>query len=51
MTAERALRFEGNRKGADAMQEKRRGFTIIEFTIIAAGILFAVVAVYFGVSR
>ena len=33
------------------MHGKRRAFTIIEFTIIAVGILFAVAAVYFGMPH
>jgi len=30
---------------------KRRGFTIIEFSIIAFGVLFALLAVYWGLGK
>jgi hypothetical protein len=33
------------------MKTKRRRFTVIEYTIIGTGILFALVAIYFGMSR
>jgi hypothetical protein len=43
--------FDFRRPEAVVMKAKRRGFTIVEYTIIGTGILFALVAVYFGMSR
>jgi hypothetical protein len=43
--------FDFRRPEAVVMKAKRRGFTIIEYTIIGTGVLFALVAVYFGMSR
>jgi Tfp pilus assembly protein PilE len=33
------------------MQSRKRGFTIIEYFIIGTAVIFAIVAVYYGLPR